>query len=243
MAHLQAIYDGAPVGLCFLDKELRYVSLNQRLAEMNHRSVKDHLGQSVQEMYPQWFPIYEPFYLRALQGEAISGAEFVRPALKAGDRDQTMVASYQPAWDEADEVIGISVSLLDITNQKPSDTAAFSHSAPRQVVGTVNVEYPWVMDSEGNDLQASSQWISTTPVGKEWTRNLHWLEALHSEDLERTIQIMRRALRTGAPIDVEYRVRGADGEWSWVRSRGVPRFGVNGEIIRWYGSVEHYRKP
>jgi EAL domain-containing protein (putative c-di-GMP-specific phosphodiesterase class I) len=34
-AQLQAIYDGAPVGLALLDRNLRYVSINRRLAQMN----------------------------------------------------------------------------------------------------------------------------------------------------------------------------------------------------------------
>ncbi|HEY0308505.1 MAG TPA: EAL domain-containing protein, partial [Acidobacteriaceae bacterium] len=50
LAQLQAIYDGAPVGLCFLDCSLRYVSLNQKLAEMNGASVSAHLGKTVQQM-------------------------------------------------------------------------------------------------------------------------------------------------------------------------------------------------
>jgi PAS domain S-box-containing protein len=238
LAQLQAIYDGAPVGLCFLNKKLQYVSLNQRLAEMNGRSVKEHLGHSVQEMYPQWFPTYEPYYLRALEGEAILNAEFIRPKLTAGEKDCRMVASYQPAWDESDEVIGISMSLLEITEPLELSAPAFTQLVPHEASAGASRESPWVMDAEGNDLQVSSRWVQTTPMGKDWTRNLLWLEAIHIEDLEPTIKIMRRALRTGMPIDVEYRVPGGDGEWRWVRSRGTPRFAPNGEISRWYGSVE-----
>jgi PAS domain S-box-containing protein len=238
LAQLQAIYDGAPVGLCFLDKDLRYVSLNQRLAEMNGFSVKAHLGRSVKEMYPQWFSLYEPLYLRALQGEAISNFEFLRPGLKLGDIDRKLMASYQPAWDEADEVIGISVSVLDVTDYSASDETVLSPATPQRSSSEVNPEVPWVMDGEGNNLQVSSRWVQTTPLGKNRTRNLHWLEALNSDDLEPTIKAMKQALRTGNPIDVEYRVAGIDGEWRWVRSRGTARFAPNGEITRWYGSVE-----
>ena len=238
LAQLQAIYDGAPVGLCFLDKKLRYVSLNQRLAEMNGRSVKAHLGRYVQELYPDWFPIFEPFYLRALQGEAISSVEFVRPRLTLEEKDLKILASYQPAWDEADEVIGISVSLLDVTEHTRFDDEADLQMKSQKLAPEVNPEVPWVMDGEGNNLQGSSRWVKATPLGKDRTRNLHWLEALHSEDLEPTIKIMRQALKTGTPIDVEYRVLGIDGQWRWMRSRGSPGFAPNGEITRWYGSVE-----
>jgi PAS domain S-box-containing protein len=239
LAQLQAIYDGAPVGLCFLDNKLRYVSLNRRLAEMNGRSVKAHLGRSVQEMYPEWFPIYEPFYLRALQGEAISGVEYVCPKLNSQETDRKILASYQPAWDEADEVIGISISLLDVTEHRRFDEEALRRAgSSSDSAFEVNPEVPWVMDGDGNNLQVSSRWVQTTPLGKDRTRNLHWLEALHGGDLEATIKTMKHALRTGTPIDVEYRVLGIDGEWRWMRSRGSPRYATNGEITRWYGSVE-----
>src|SRR5581483_6014821 len=48
LAQIQAIYDGAPVGLCFLDTKMRYVSINRRLAEMNGAAVGEHLGKTVE---------------------------------------------------------------------------------------------------------------------------------------------------------------------------------------------------
>lgn len=239
LAQLQAIYDGAPVGLCFLDTSFRYVSLNRRLAEINGRTVKAHIGRSIPEMYPEWFPIFEPYLLRALTGEAISGVEIHRPGSKPGDIDRELIASYQPAWDEADEVIGISVSLLDVTEHRRLDEAAPQVATSSQATPSeINPEVPWVMDGEGNNLQVSSRWVQVTPLGKDRTRNLRWLEALHSDDLQRTIRTMKQALQTGTPIDIEYRVLGIDGSWRWMRSRGTARFAASGEITRWYGSVE-----
>jgi PAS domain S-box-containing protein len=238
LAQLQAIYDGAPVGLCFLDNNLRYVNLNRRLAEMNGFTVKAHLGRSICEMFPDWSPIFEPFLLRALQGEAIADVEIHRPSSQSGEIDRELIASYQPAWDEADEVIGISISLLDVTDHRRLDEAVLRGATAQGSSFEINPEVPWVMDGEGNNLQVSSRWVQATPLGKDRTRNLHWLEALNSEDLEHTIKAMKEALRTGAPIDVEYRVLSIDGEWKWMRSRGTARFAPNGEITRWYGSVE-----
>jgi EAL domain-containing protein (putative c-di-GMP-specific phosphodiesterase class I) len=118
LAQLQAIYDGAPVGLCFLDCNLRYVSLNRRLADMNHAPITAHLGKTVREMIPKLFPVYEQYLLRALRGEAIAGVEVARPASRPGEQDRMCLASYQPAWDDAGEVIGLSISVVDITELK-----------------------------------------------------------------------------------------------------------------------------
>jgi PAS domain S-box-containing protein len=238
LAQLQAVYDGAPVGLCFLDRNLRYVNLNRRLADMNGIDVKSHLGRSLREMFPEWFLLFEPFLARALRGEAILGVEVHIPSLIPGEINRELIASYQPAWDEADEVIGISVSLLDVTEHRRIDEARYRGATSQAPSFEVNPEAPWVMDSEGNDLQVSSRWVQTTPLGKDRTRNLHWLEALNGLDLEPTIKAMKHALQTGKPIDVEYRILGIDGEWRWMRSRGTARFAENGEITRWYGSVE-----
>jgi PAS domain S-box-containing protein len=120
LAQLQAIYDGAPLGLCFLDRTFRYVSLNKKLAQMNGASVSSHLGRTVKEMFPERFPRCEPYLLSALQGHAIASVEIAHSQSEAGQPDRTILVSYQPAWDEADEVIGISVSVLDVTEQKRS---------------------------------------------------------------------------------------------------------------------------
>ncbi len=54
-----------------------------------------------------------------------------------------------------------------------------------------------------------------------------------------TVKAMEESLRTGKPIDIEYRIRqGGRWSWKWMRSRGSPRRNPSGEIIRWYGSVE-----
>jgi PAS domain S-box-containing protein len=244
LAQLQAIYDGAPVGLCFLDRKMRYVNLNKRLADMNGYPVEAHLGRTVKEILHAGFAGVEPYLIRALKGEAITGVEFTRPSSHAGHADLRWLASYQPAWDEADEVIGVSISVLDITENRVGQVTEAKGAALRKSVMETNPEVPWVMDAEGNDLQVSSRWVQTTPLGKDKTRNLRWLEALHAEDLERTVRTMKEALRTGTAIDIEYRIEDLNGDWRWMRSRGSPRYGSSGEITRWYGSVEdiHDRK-
>jgi PAS domain S-box-containing protein len=237
LAQLQAIYDGAPVGLCFLDCALRYVSLNRRLAEMNGASVSSHLGKTVQEMVPELYQNVEPYLRRAVKGEAISGVEFPRPRLEGG-KDGWILCSYQPAFDEADEVIGISISVMDVTEHRQAKEELRENEFVERNLGEMNTQSPWMTDAEGRNLEMSSQWVRTRPAGQATTRDLGWLEALHMDDLKPTIKRMKKALRTGEPIDIQYRVQSVDGEWRWMRSRGTPRFGAQGEITRWYGSVE-----
>ncbi|HEY0308711.1 MAG TPA: PAS domain-containing protein, partial [Acidobacteriaceae bacterium] len=234
----QAIYDGAPVGLCFLDCSLRYVSLNQKLAEMNGASVSAHLGKTVQQMLPKMFPKVEPHLRRALKGEAMADVEVSIPSTIPGKPNKTVLLSYQPAWDEADEVIGVSVAMVNITKTKETEEALRQSVDRLQSIDEQKSKVPWAMDAQGASLQMSSQWVPGTDLSRKKMRNLSWLEALHPEDLEPAMKTMRESLRTGKPIDIEYRVKSIDGEWKWMRSCGSPHFGPSGEILRWYGTVE-----
>jgi PAS domain S-box-containing protein len=238
LAQLQALYDGAPVGLCFLDRNLRYVSINRRLADMNGAPVETYLGRTVEEMIPKVYPIVEKYMRRALQGEVIEELEFTRPATVSGEPDKTNLVSYQPALDEAGEVVGISVAVVDITDRKRAEEALRESEEHLRYMVELNPEIPWVMDAKGNNLDVSARWTKITGLTKERTRNLGWLEALHPDDVEPTMKALQEALQSGNQIDVEYRVRSVDRGWRWMRSRGSPRVGTTGQIVRWYGSVE-----
>ena len=48
------------------------------------------------------------------------------------------------------------------------------------------------------------------------------------------IATWERAIATGEPYDVEYRIRRADGVYRWFHVRGTPLRDVRGHIIRWY---------
>jgi PAS domain S-box-containing protein len=238
LAQLQAIYDGAPVGLCFLDRNLRYVSLNRKLSEMDDVPMAAYLGKTVKEVIPKAFPIFEPYLLRALQGEAISEVEVSVPSQKAGEADRTTLVSYQPAFDEAMEVVGVSLAAIDITDRKSTEEALRESEDHLRYMVELNPGIPWVMDSDGNNLYISSRWTKITGLSEEKARNLGWLDALHPEDVEPTMIALREGLQSGNSIDIEYRVKSIDRGWRWMRSRGSPRLGPSGEITRWYGSVE-----
>ncbi|WP_317890928.1 EAL domain-containing protein [Granulicella arctica] len=238
LAQMQAIYDGAPVGIAFLDCNLRYISINKRLAEMNGSAIAAHLGKTVEEMIPDAYPILKPYLLRALRGEAISDVLVSRPGVKLGGADWAALLSYHPALDEGDEVIGIAVAVVDVTRRERAEEALAASKDHFENMVELIPQMPWTMSPEGDILDVSSRWSRTTGLSKEDSLKRGWLHALHPEDVDPTVKIVNDALRTGEPIDVEYRVVRPEGGWRWMRARGTALRGPSGEIIRWYGSVE-----
>jgi len=232
LSQLQAIYDGAPVGLCFLDRNLRYISLNQRFADIDGIPLAAHLGKTVAELRPDIFPRIKEYLQRVLDGEAIPETDITIPSSSDDGKEKSVRVTYYPALDEADEVIGISVAVLEITGDTPMETP------PEDGGEYQGSSMPPLGQATGPMMQASADWVRALESIKAHARNLGWLEAVHPDDLEPTIRTIKASLSAGTPVDLKYRVGDLDAKWRWLRSRGAPRFGPSGEVLRWTGSVE-----
>lgn len=238
LAQLQAVYDGAPVGLALIDVNMRYVSINQRLADMNGYPVEAHLGRTVREMIPELFSKVEPFIKRALIGESVLGVEMTKPP-SGPNPGRTILLSYEPVFDEGGEVVGVSVALSDMTSLRKSEEARRESEQHFRHLMELIPQIPWVVDPQGRALDVSQRWLDLTGMAEDQWRGWGWLSALHPEDRQPTIDAIREASRTGHPIDVIYRVRrGPHAEWRHIRSRGAARKGDDGRIIGWYGALE-----
>jgi PAS domain S-box-containing protein len=56
----------------------------------------------------------------------------------------------------------------------------------------------------------------------------------HDEDLPHLVEVFTRSIASGAPYDVEARLRRFDGEYRWFDIRGIPVRDDSGCIVRWY---------
>lgn len=238
LAQLEAIYEGAPVGLCFLDRKLRYVSINRQLAEMNGISIAQHLGRTVSDVIPELFPEIEPYLRRALQGETFTGLEITGPYKNAEGQNITMFVAYLPVRDEANEVVGISAAIIDITKRKLIEEALRESEEHYRSFVELSPQIPWTSDAEGMILDAGPRWESATGWTVAEALDQGWVKGLHPADVEETLRIWDECRRTGQPTDIEFRIGRGDGVWRWMRSRGSPRRDETGKIVRWYGTVE-----
>jgi PAS domain S-box-containing protein len=237
LAQLQAIYDGAPVGLCFLDRRLRYVSLNKRLAQLNHFPAAAHLGKTVSDIVSNFFPRVEPFLRRALQGEPMSGIELQRTFPDGSE--VTLLASYQPARDEAGDVVGVSVALMDVSHAKRTEKALRETENHYRHLMQLSPHVPWVLNDRGEVTDANFlRWEEFTGQPPEEAVGNGWQRMLHPDDIEPTREAILHTIETDEPIDIRYRIRRPGKDWVWMRSRGFPRFAASGEIVSIYGIAE-----
>jgi PAS domain S-box-containing protein len=64
-----------------------------------------------------------------------------------------------------------------------------------------------------------------------------WEEGIHPDDLDGCWDAFYSVYETRREFTVEYRLRRHDGEYRWMLTRGVPRFGPDGGLVGYIGSV------
>ena len=123
-AQLETLYATAPVGLSYVDSELRFVRLNDYLAALNRQPVIAHLGRHVAEMIP------DPDVRRAVladyrtvldSGRPLTGLQRSgHPAVSPGQLCHWVV-SYYPQFGTDGRIIGITGLLMDVTELKRAE--------------------------------------------------------------------------------------------------------------------------
>ena len=113
---LDLIYATAPIGLCVLDRSLRYVRINACLARINGHSPEAHLGRTVREMVPEIADLLEPIGHRVLETGAPQLEVEIRGRTAADpEHERIWVESWHPLFGARGSVVGVSVVARDET--------------------------------------------------------------------------------------------------------------------------------
>jgi len=118
LAEIETIYQSAPIGLNVLDRDLRFVRINQQLADINGLPIEAHIGRTVRELLPDLADQAEALLRPILEtgepllGIEISGKTPAQPGLQC-----TWIENFLPL-KEGDRVIGISTVCQEVTELK-----------------------------------------------------------------------------------------------------------------------------
>lgn len=209
-----AIYDAAPIGLCVLDRDLRFVRINQLLADHNGVSVADHIGRTIYEVLPQMAPAVEPRLRRVLAGESLYGIEVsgetpLRPGVV-----RTWRENWVPLRDAAGTVVGISVSAEEITREKAA-LASLHDSEQRlglaqEAAGIGAWEYR--LDDATTIWSPEMFRIYGLPQGGPAVPSSLWRQYVAPEDFDRsTFPPGADGYRVGQSFACEFRIVRPDG--------------------------------
>jgi PAS domain S-box-containing protein len=121
LSTLETLHGSAPVGLGFVDRDFRFVHVNEMLANFDGSTVDELLGQTVAESVPEIWLQVEPNFRHVLEhGEPILNIEVAGEVANDPGRQHHWLASYYPVHVNA-EIIGVGVVVIDITERRQAE--------------------------------------------------------------------------------------------------------------------------
>jgi diguanylate cyclase (GGDEF)-like protein/PAS domain S-box-containing protein len=220
---LETLQSKAPIGFGFVDRHLRVVRMNETLAAIYGSTVAEHLGHSVGDVVPPLWPNLEPFCLQVLDtGEAVLDVEI--DASVEGDARHWLTSYYPVAL--VDEVIGIGIIVIDITERKKAEDARLQLAA--------------IVDGSGDAI------LGTTADGTVTSWNAaaerlfgysaeeiigHPLAILAPDGRTSEQEGVRARLNAGSPAErLETKRRRRDGTWVDVLITASPTTDATGTV-------------
>jgi len=203
-AELEATYAAAPVGLCVLDRELRFVRVNERFAEMNGAPGAAHMGRTVREVVPTLADEAEPLLRRVLEtGEPlvdveISGETPAQPGVTRYWREQ-----YRPLRDAGGAIVGLNIVAEEITAAKLAEderrfrSEQFRTLLERAPLGIYVVDADFRVSEVNPVAMRAFAGMPRGVLGRDFEEvcRIMWPPPL----LDEVVRIFRHTLATGEP--------------------------------------------
>jgi len=161
VAELNALYESAPIGLAFFDRDYRYVRINRELASINGLSVEDHGGRTLRDILPVNAPQIESVIDKVFAtGEAVRDLEVSGETPQQPGVERHWLTGFYPVAGDDGTVEAVGAWVLEISERKAAEqrevllAREVDHRA-KNLLAVVQAIVTLTPMGEGTDLKTS----------------------------------------------------------------------------------------
>ena len=236
-ALLESVLDNAPVGLGFLDPALSVRHMNRALSTMSERALDAAVGRSLWDVLPDMRAALEPRLAEVLEaGRTFTNVEVAVPSRINPALPREFQFGFFPLpTDEGTGTAGAGVVVTDVTYRKRSERRLRESEERFRTLIETSAAIVWTTTASGKLMPPQASWTAFTGQAQAEYEGFGWLQAVHPEDREATLEAWTRAVADNALFSIDHRLRRADGEWRTMAARGVPILDDD-EVREWVGT-------
>jgi PAS domain S-box-containing protein len=138
--------------------------------------------------------------------------------------------------DEVGELIGFTKVLRDLTERKRYEERLRESQLYLRLLTETMPQLVWSCRADGECDYLSPQWARYTGVPESEHFGFGWFDQLHPDDRGRALTAWNNAVKRSHIYDMEFRIRRADGNYRWFKSRALPLRSEEGAVIKWFGT-------
>ncbi|MDA2910888.1 PAS domain-containing protein [Nitrospiraceae bacterium AH_259_D15_M11_P09] len=238
---LQGLYQEAPIGLCSLDTNLRYIQINDWLAALNGLPVEAHLGRTLREVLPDVAAGVEQQLRKVIgTGEPVIDGRVDAETPAHPGVVRTFQHHYYPNRSKDGRIVGVSCVVVDINERKRAEEALRESQERFDLAVRGTSDGLWVWNPITNEEWLAPRWKELLGYTDEELPSTYenWESRLHPDDRGPTLEAVRLHLEQNRPYDIEFQLRTKSGDYRWFRARATSLRDATGKAYRMAGSIQ-----
>ncbi|MDT0646295.1 PAS domain S-box protein [Zunongwangia sp. F260] len=234
------IFSQAPAMICILrgPEHIFELANDNYFQLVGNREI---LGKTVREALPEienqgFFEMLDNVYN---SGETFTGSELPIKLYvgKQELKNSFLDFVYQPILDASNEVDGIFVHAVDVTEKVMArKKLEESENELRKLVDTVPAII-WITRPDGQNHYLNKNWFEYTGQIESESKDFGWLKAVHPDDEKRIRETFTKANNNQEDFTISFRLRNWEGTYRWVLDSGSPNYSAEGEYEGMIGTV------
>ncbi len=133
-------------------------------------------------------------------------------------------------------IIGYLLIGTDNTARKQAEAAVKNSEERFQTLANSMPQLAWIAKADGFIFWYNQRWYEYTGTTPEEMAGWGWQSVHDPEVLPKVMEKWSAAIASGNPFEMEFPLRGADGQFRTFLTRGQPLKDATGTVMQWFGT-------
>jgi PAS domain S-box-containing protein len=223
LAILDQSINKLPIGFALLDREYKYIRINEILASYDDLSAELHIGRTIREVLPERADIVEMMIDKIFAtGRSYMNINYVGVKLSKPYPISGEISYYPVKHPVTNEIFGVGITIKDMTDaisiqnllQENQDFLTFAQQAGK--IGA----FDWNLSKNHIFWTTELETIYGLEPGEFSGDQEGWLNFIHPEDRDEVTREVGRLMAGEGQLSIEFRIISKREKIIWILARG-----------------------
>lgn len=223
LAILDQAIQKSPIGFALVDKQFRYIRINEAFAQINGHPPEWYIGRTLREMIPYISDLVEMKVNQVFEtGQPLMNIPH-RGSIHISGKVMSGTVSYYPVKHPiTEEIFGVAISYQDLTEHQHTQELLKENEARltfAQEAGRIGA-FEWDMLTNKIIWTSELEAIYGLNPGDFGNNFESWMDRIHAEDAETVRENIQRVLIGESELNLQFRIITELHDVRWLLARG-----------------------